>query len=299
MGQGNVAAAFLNAGMAFPTMMPVPSAPDWDDPILPSVTLDTFLTVSVHNGLKTGGGRPAGAAFQGSHFEGFIEALRRIPGVRDPVKSVSLEGKNHLDLLVVDGARMSKNRMENEWTYSGMTLEDFEDHPEVLVSAGLYRRPLLYASFCELSPEILFLGMIETNPDFHGKGIGSLFYEELTRIARRSGYRFVGHYHNEAEVAGFFLRRGCYFLDEIGSEFQDRVEPIRKEEANAPVFHTVYFTDPSDAGRFVRPEALHRSVDDRLDMQEKSMNNLTLENIHPDRSLIAAPPATTFPKNRR
>lgn len=149
--------------------------------------------------------------------------------------------------------------------------ERLEEWPELAVGPGTYYRPLVYGSITELSPTVLFGGMMETNPEFRGKkGIGIAFTENLLARARELGYRFFGGYHNNAQIARFFLNRGNYLLEEIKDTHRHEFEELREQEPDESVFHTVNFLKPDDVQEYVRPERIGVRVDDRIEYKEKS-----------------------------
>jgi hypothetical protein len=161
-------------------------------------------------------------------------------------------------------------------------VERLEDFPQARVGASSYRRPLLYANLSEVSTDALFLGLVETNPDFHGQGIGVALYRELKSLAGRGGYRFLGHYHNHLETAGFFLRRGCYFLEEIRPELRHEFRALREQEDDPSVFHTVAFVDASDAERYVPEDVRRLTVDQRLQRRKegRTRDNAPVASLH-------------------
>lgn len=205
------------------------------------------------------------APLHAGHFPNLPAAIGDISGVAAPF-DLQVRGslKSGVDLCLFDNRTWSERRIETRFTYPLLEiLEKFPDAPRV-GAQGDFRRPLVYASFGELTEDILFLGLVETNPDFRGRGIGVAFYDTLVALARQAGYRAVGHYHNDKKTAEFFLRRGCFFWEEIPADDRPHFDILRKQEDDPAVYHTLYFLDSQDPARPVaRPTSASRTEDSK------------------------------------
>lgn len=59
-----------------------------------------------------------------------------------------------------------------------------------------------------------------------------------------------------------YLQRGRYFLEEISPEFQGEFEKII-EDKSSHGFNTIKFLNPADIEKYIKPEYLHKSIDER------------------------------------
>jgi len=197
-----------------------------------------------------------------------------IPTVAGQISIVTRQLAGHIDYIVVDEATMSLNEIEDRFTY----LDDGKlgEYPELERGNNRYARPLVHGSMTEISTDILFNDMLETNPALRGKGAGVAFLKHLEDLARNLGYKFLAGYQNDAKTARFFLKRGRYLLEEIKDELQAEFQALREQEDDGSVFHTISFLNPEDVAKYIKPERIDTDVEDKIEFKEKI---LTLSNI--------------------
>jgi len=99
--------------------------------------------------------------------------------------------------------------------------------------------------------------------------MGVAFQEHLVNLAKKLGYKFLAGYQNNAEIARFFIKRGRYLLEEIKDELQGEFESIRDQENDETLFYTVKFLNPEDVTRYIKPERIDTSVEDKIRFKEE------------------------------
>lgn len=197
-----------------------------------------------------------------------------IEEITGSVKVLLNKTHGHIDYAIADDGKTSLHKMEN----------DFEFHIETALKESLkskqnknqYARPLVHGSLIELSPAILYAGIVETNPVLRGKGAGVAFQEQLANVAKNLGFKFLAGYQNDAKTARFFLKRGRYLLEEVKDEKQSEFQPVRDLEGDETVFYTVKFLNPEDITEYIMPERIDTTIEDKLEFKEKI---LTLHDI--------------------
>jgi GNAT superfamily N-acetyltransferase len=197
--------------------------------------------------------------------------IRKVIG---QIKVVARKSDGHIDYIITDGGHMTLQQIENRFTY--FDKETLAKYPELKAGKNQYARPLVHGSLSEISPDIIFGGMFETNPALRGKGTGVAFQEHLASLAKKLGYKFLAGYQNDAEIARFFLKRGRYLLEELKDEFQGEFQSLKKQESDETVFCTVKFLNPEDVKKYVKPERVNTNVEDKIEFKEKV---ITLDNV--------------------
>lgn len=190
-------------------------------------------------------------------------------GVKPPIITHSYAVPNEVMRMVfTDQERWSSVQVEAYFDF--FDRDDIARFPTLDQVNHKYSRPLLYSSLRELSPEILFEGIIEVNELLRRQGISSGFQRNLEAEAKRVGFRFLTGYQSEDDVAAHFLKRGRYLIDEIKPEHQTQFERVRKIERDrdTAVFYTVKFLNPDDINKYVLPERIGTSVEDKIAYQK-------------------------------
>lgn len=207
-----------------------------------------------------------------SKLDGFCSQDLIPPGLEKTLRVVGeLQGvvhrqHGHVDFVIKDAAKMTSRQIENGFTYFCNAIEDF---PELKLGKDQYSRTLVYGSVREISPDMLYEGLFETNPATSGKGVGVAFQEHLATLAKKLGYKFLASYQNNAEIARFFLNRGRYLLEEIRDELRNEFKTLQDQEDDPEVFFTIKFLNPEDVVKYVRPERLDTDVEDKIEFREK------------------------------
>ncbi len=200
--------------------------------------------------------------------------LANIPEIAGHIQAVAHKSGSAIDYVIVDEGQMTLRQIAEGFTY--FDEEKLEEYAELSRGKNTYARPLAAGSVRQISPDILFGGIFETNPAFRGKGMGVIFQEHIAVLAKKLGFKFFAGYQNDAETARFFLKRGRYLLEEIRDEFQGELQSIRDQESDEAVFYTVKFLDPEDIAKYVKPERINTDIEDKIEYKEKI---LTLNNI--------------------
>lgn len=200
--------------------------------------------------------------------------LANIPGIVGQVRAVVHRPEKEIDYVVADEQQTTLQHIESGFTY--FDREKLEEYPELALPKKKYSRPLAIGTLREISPDILFGSIFETNPEFRGKGAGVVFQEHIAHLAKKLGFKFYAGYQNDADTARFFLKRGRYLLEEIKDELQKEFEIIRDEGGNDRVFYTIQFLDSDDIAKYVKPERIDTDIEDKIDYKEKK---LTLDQI--------------------
>src|SRR3989338_8999666 len=112
-----------------------------------------------------------------------------IPEIVGSIKIVAHKSDGHIDFVITDDEQMTLRQIENSFTY--FEEETLGEYPELTRAEDQYARPLAHGSISEISPEILFGGMFETNPALRGKGAGVAFQEHIANLAAKLGYKFL------------------------------------------------------------------------------------------------------------
>ena len=201
------------------------------------------------------------------------EVLRTASGIKGEVKIFSHQSLNRVtgehalvDFVMADDQRVSRDEVDQGWTY--FEIEQRDEFPEVKLGED-YKRILVFGSFDEINPDILFTGMLEIHPAFRGKGIGQDFQANLAKIARELGYKFICGYQNNADIAFFFLENGRYLLEEVKDELRGEFQGAVAHDPDTEVFHTVKILNPEDVKKYIRPERIGRTTVEKIDYKSK------------------------------
>lgn len=193
--------------------------------------------------------------------------LSNIPEIIGSMKIAAHKSDGSIDYVITDNGRMTLRQIEKGFKY--LYYKQLEEYPEIKIGKNLYARPLVHGSISEISPDMLFGGMFETNPVLRGKGAGVAFQEHMADLAKELGYRFLAGYQNDAEIARFFLKRDRYILEEIKDERQAEFQSLRDQENDDTVFYTVKFLRAEDIAQYVRPERIGTDVEDKIEFKQK------------------------------
>ena len=115
-----------------------------------------------------------------------------IPEVDGSIKVVTHKSDGHIDFVITDDKQMTVRQIENGFEY--FDKDTLKEYPELTRDENQYARPLAHGSVSEISPDILFGGMFETNPALRGKGAGVAFQEHIAKLAKKLGYKFLAGY---------------------------------------------------------------------------------------------------------
>jgi len=200
--------------------------------------------------------------------------LANIPQVIGSTKVVTHKSKEGIDYIITDDGQITSNQIKNGFEY--FDEESLEKYPELRIGKNEYVRPLAHGNIKEISPDILFNGIFETNPALRGKGLGLSFQEHIAELAKKLGYKFLAGYQVNAETARFFLKRGRYLLEEIKDELQPEFQNIMNQGMDETAFHTVKFLTPEDIARYIKPERIGTAVEDKIEFKQKI---LTLDDV--------------------
>lgn len=133
----------------------------------------------------------------------------------------------------------------------------------------------------ELTPDILYLNNIDVDPRLRGGKIAPFFHQRLEGLAKNAGYKFIAGLELHEKLAKLYIQRGSYFIEEIKPEFQKEFEEIIKKADTEPkaAFTTIKFLDQQDIKRYVEPQYLNMSIDERLECNKKktTMNRKKIE----------------------
>ncbi|MFA5871661.1 MAG: hypothetical protein WC858_02960 [Parcubacteria group bacterium] len=197
--------------------------------------------------------------------------LKNIPGIAGNISAFIKRFPTETSFVITDETiAENMNALLNGFTH----FEDFdlEDFPELALPNGDYRRLIIYGSLRELTPDILFGVILETNPALRGKGAGVAFQEHLANLARNLGYKFLSGCQHTEDLALFFLKRGRYLMEEVKDELRTEFRIIGRQEEEADweeLFFTIKFLNPEDITRYIKPERIDTSVEDKIEFKKK------------------------------
>ncbi|MBU1934530.1 hypothetical protein KKF04_00580, partial [Patescibacteria group bacterium] len=133
---------------------------------------------------------------------------------------------------------------------------------------------LMNCCLAEISSDILFVANIEISPHIRGgKGVGVDFYANLSKEAKKLGYRFLTGYHNDPETARFFINRGRYLVEEVKDELRSHFQVLEDQEDDESVLHTIQFLNPEDVDSFIKPERVGTNADSKIEFRGR-LNSL-------------------------
>jgi len=195
--------------------------------------------------------------------------LASIPGIKGQINILSQKTDRSISYVITDAAKMRLDQIEDAFQY--FEENELETHPGLKMKGNQYARPLVHGSIREISPDMLFCGIVETHPALRGKGAGVAFQENLAEIAKKLGYKFLTGYQNDPETARFFLNRGRYLVEEVREEFQEEFKALKAQENDESVFYTVKFTNPEDIIKYIKPERIDTDAENKIEFKEKRL----------------------------
>src|SRR5262249_37777975 len=151
------------------------------------------------------------------------------------------------------------------YVYPDYTLGQFN----ISTFGDKYRNLILYLSVSPKNESEIYLGMIEINGNFRRKGFGHAILQAIEEVSKESGFKYMTGYHNDSEVAEYFLRRGAYLIDEVKLKMREKFKETLDEEHNTEVIYTVKFFNLDDVPQYIRPERIGTSVESKIEYSEK------------------------------
>lgn len=178
------------------------------------------------------------------------ENLAKMEKVVGQLKITFIKSDGKLEFIIYDESQVPINdfNVGFEHLYSG-DINRFKKLKNV--NEETCQRPLIFGSIEHLTSDLLHIIMVETHPDLRGFGAGVAFQNNLPQVARKLGYRFLGGYQNDTDLARFFIKRGFYSLEEIKDVHQMEFDLLRAEETEDSVWFTVQFLVPSDEEDYI------------------------------------------------
>jgi hypothetical protein len=174
---------------------------------------------------------------------------------------------SEIKFVITDEEPVSTQSIERNFTYFDEP-NDLSYFPETKIDENTYQRPLVHGELYHKTDDLLFWGMLETNPALRNKaGIGVAFQKRLFETAKNLGYRFVGGNQNNSTLASFQLNRGAYLIEEIKDEYQHLFESI--EENDGLAFTSVQFLNTEEIPKYVKPTRIGTTTKDKLEYKEK------------------------------
>lgn len=198
-------------------------------------------------------------------------ALKNIPCINGNLNALVRNYSTDIRFVITDeDVAESMDELLNGFTH--FEEPDLEDFPELGLPDGDYRRLIMHGSLRELTPDILFSVILETNPALRGKGVGVAFQEHLANLAKNIDFKFLAGCQHTEELALFFLKRGRYLIEEIKEELQTEFFSIRNQEAGEDIkelFFTIKFLNPEDIVKYIKPERIDASAEDKVEYKKE------------------------------
>ena len=128
-------------------------------------------------------------------------------------------------------------------------------------------RALAHGKLTEVTPEMLYLDVLEVHPKMRGKRAGTAFLQNLELKAKKIGYKFLVAHPDEPRATKFFLRAGFYLLDEVKDELQD--DFIAADEGKGSKTMTINFLDEQDIKKYIQAERIGTNPANKLEFLKK------------------------------